>query len=68
MDFFRIDAEKTNIMPVMWDRIRSPHEDDFHQAMEEVIYHNIEDVKGNRRLYDIVYYYDTKPSWKLWPN
>ncbi len=69
MDFLRIsEAEKTKIMPLNWDRVRSPHRKDFEDAMSEVVYHCENDVVGNRRLYDIVYRYDTKPSWKLWPN
>jgi hypothetical protein len=69
MDFFRIDeAEKTKIMPMHWDMIRSPHRGDFDQAMTDVVYHCENDVVGNRRLYDIVYRYDLKPSWKLWPH
>jgi hypothetical protein len=69
MDFFRIDeAEKTQIMPMHWDKVRSPIETDFNEAMADVVYHCENDVVGNRRLYDIVYRYDTKPSWKLWPH
>lgn len=71
IDFFRIhDAEKTKIMPVEWDRIRSPHEKDFEKAMEDIVYHCEEDVIANRSLYDILIGldYDPKPSWKLWFN
>lgn len=68
MDFFRIDAEKTNIMPVHWDQIRSPYVADFEDAMEDIIYHCEQDVTGNRRLFDIVYHYDVKPTWRLWPH
>jgi hypothetical protein len=69
MDFFRItEAEKTQIMPVEWDRVRSPHQKDFEEAMSKIVYHCENDVVGNKRLYDIIYRYDTKPSWKLWPN
>jgi hypothetical protein len=69
MDFFRIDeAEKTQIMPVHWDMIRSPHRVDFDEAMRDIVNHCENDVIGNKRLYDIVYRYDTKPSWKLWPH
>lgn len=69
MDFFRItEAEKTQIMPLHWDKTSSPHKEDFDSAMSEVVYHCENDVVGNKRLYDIVYRYDTKPSWKLWPN
>jgi hypothetical protein len=69
MDFFRVtEAEKTQIMPLHWDMIRSPFQNDFDTAMQDVVYHCENDVVGNRRIYDIVYRYDTKPSWKCWPN
>jgi len=69
MDFFRItEAEKTQILPVQWDRIRSPYKADFDNAMRDIVYHCENDVIGNRRLYDIVYRYDMKPVWKLFPH
>jgi len=71
IDFFRIeDAEKTNVMPVSWDRIRSPHQQDFDKAMEEIVYHCENDVIANGTLFDILWNkkYDPKPKWTLWPR
>ena len=73
LDFFRIrDAEKTRIMPIEWDRIRSPHVGDFEAAMVDVVYHCEQDVISNRKIYDILINkrlrYDRKPGWTLWPN
>jgi len=71
IDFFRIeDAEKTNVMPVSWDRIRSPHQQDFNKAMEEIVYHCENDVVANGTLFDILWHkrYDPKPKWTLWPR
>jgi hypothetical protein len=48
--------------------IRNPFQNDFDTAMQDVGDHCENDVVGNRRIYDIVYRYDTKPSWKCWPN
>lgn len=68
MDFFRYsDAEKTQIMPLNWDRISSNKQRDFDQALKEVIYHCENDVIGNRYIYDVMMQYDPKPSWGLWP-
>jgi len=69
IDFFRIKtAEKTQIMPIEWDRANSPHKADFDEAMQQIVYHCEQDVIANREVYDLVMKYDPKPSWKLWPR
>lgn len=69
IDFFRIkEAEKTQIMPLEWDKANSPYKEDFDEAMEAIIYHNQQDVIANREVYDLVMRYDPKPSWRLWPR
>jgi hypothetical protein len=69
MDFFRYDgAEKTQIMPLSWDRVSSNKIKDFEAAMEEIVYHCENDVIGNRYIYDVLMQYDPKPSWGLWPK
>lgn len=69
MDFFRYkDAEKTQIMPLNWDRISSNKPKDFYEALDQVVYHCENDVIGNRYIYDVLMQYDPKPSWGLWPK
>jgi hypothetical protein len=69
MDFFRYKgAEKTQIMPLSWDRISSNKELDFNEALDEIVYHCENDVKGNRYIYDVLMQYDPKPVWGRWPS
>lgn len=68
IDFFKMkDAVKTQIDPNQWDKINSPHKADFDAAKDMIVYHNVQDVIANKKLYDIIYRYDPKPSWRLWP-
>jgi len=56
-DFFRIPGEKTSVLPVSWGMIDSRNEDEFDEAMEDIVYHCEQDVLLNRQLF-----------YALWPR
>jgi hypothetical protein len=74
MDFFKYKAaEKTQIMPLEWDRISSNKIKDFNDALygdgnsKGILFHCENDVIGNRYIYDVMMQYDPAPKWGLWP-
>lgn len=68
IDLFNYDeAVKTDVTPMIWDRISSNKEQDFNEAMEKIVYHCSNDVKANRYIYDVMMQYDPAPRWGLWP-
>lgn len=56
-DYFRLDGEKTAVMPVSWQRVASRNEKEFNLGMREIVYHCEQDVILNRNLF-----------YALWPR
>jgi hypothetical protein len=56
-DFFRLPGEKTAVLPVAWGMIDSHDEDEFNDAMTDIVYHCEQDVRMNRELF-----------YALWPR
>lgn len=51
-DFFGIDVVKTAVQRTSWSMVRSRDEGEFEEAMDDIVYHCVEDVKANRQLAD----------------
>jgi len=56
-DYFKLDGEKTAVMPVAWQRVASRNEKEFNLGMREIVYHCEQDVVLNRNLF-----------YALWPR
>lgn len=69
-DFFRLEGEKTAVMPVSWSRLFSSDEDEFDEAMADIVDHCEKDVVLNRNLFDALWPRDGKmanlPKYKKW--
>src|SRR3990167_4908909 len=57
-DYFRIPFIKTSIYPASWSKIESPIKEEFDDAIEDIVYHCTEDVKANRKLFDVLWRID----------
>lgn len=56
-DFFRLPGEKTAVLPVSWGMVDSREKEEFEEAMDDILYHCVQDVKLNRELF-----------YALWPR
>ena len=56
-DFFRLEGDKTSVLPVAWGMIDSRDPDEFEEAMSSIVYHCEQDVLLNRELF-----------FALWPR
>lgn len=68
--FFGIDQEKTLIYRTNWARVLSPDPQKHAEAMAEILYHCEEDVKMNRKLFNILWATDNRirnlPYYDRW--
>lgn len=54
-DFFQFEYVKTAIYPTSHSMIDSPVEEEFNKARTDILYHCVEDVKANRKLFDALW-------------
>lgn len=70
IDFFRVEGEKTRVLPVRWQMCTSRKKNEFYTGMREVVYHCEKDVLANRQIFNALYPRDRKlanlPRTKKW--
>lgn len=55
MAFLGIEGVKTSVYKTEWHQVRSYYPDEWKTAMDKIIYHCEQDVKGNRQLFDALW-------------
>lgn len=56
-DYFKLEGDKTAVMPVAWQRVASRNKNEFNIGLREIVYHCEQDVLLNRNLF-----------YALWPR
>jgi hypothetical protein len=70
IDFFRVEGEKTRILPVKWQLCTSRKKNEFYTGMKDVVYHCEKDVLANRQIFNALFPRDRKlvnlPRTRKW--
>lgn len=62
--YFGLKGVKTRIFRTDWHMVDSQDQEDFAEAMQDIVYHCEQDVILNRRLFDALWQYDPKRTFK----
>jgi len=60
IDFFRVEGEKTRVLPVRWQLCTSRNKNEFYTGMNDVVYHCEKDVLANRQIFNALFRRDRK--------
>jgi uncharacterized protein YprB with RNaseH-like and TPR domain len=57
VDYFGLPGEKTTIYRTSWSKVFSKDQEEFEEAMDNIVYHCEQDVISNRNLYNMLFGY-----------